>query len=198
MKIVILFSVATISLFFSASGQITKNNWMVGGNIGLAQTNYNSGVSVKYKLTTVSLSPNIGYFIWDKTSAGIKTSVLSYKTDFPNGSGGSTIRYSTKTYFYNIGPFARYYFLNEDKRTNIFIEGAYQYQFRKDISPNTSSNLSSNVFTLSAGPVIYFNSSVGIEFTLGYSTQKFKGAPGSNNTIQTNIGLQVHLEKEKK
>lgn len=95
-----------------------------------------------------------------------------------------------------MGPFIRYYFLKPENRANILVESSYQYQFRKDISPGSDSKLSANIFMISAGPVIYFNSSVGVEFTIGYSSQKYSGITGSNNTIQTSIGLQVHLQKE--
>jgi len=186
-------------LLFSAviaKSQITKRNWLVGGNAALAHTSNNSSASSIYKNTTISISPNIGYFAWDKFCTGIKLSVLLVKNNFPANSGGGSISYSTKSQFYNLGPFIRYYFLKPENRANILVESSYQYQFRKDISPGSDSKLSANIFMISAGPVIYFNSSVGVEFTIGYSSQKYSGITGSNNTIQTSIGLQVHLQKE--
>jgi hypothetical protein len=45
------------------------------------------------------------------------------------------------------------------------------------------------------GPVVYLNNIVGIEFTLGYSSQYFQKNIGRLNNIRTGIGLQIHLEK---
>ena len=196
MKKRVLSIIIAVFIFCNASSQITKKNWIVGGNAGLTHTNNNSSSSTLYKNTALSISPNIGYFIFDKFVAGAKLSILLLKYGYTQSSGGGTISYSTKSQFYNLGPFARYYFLKTDKRANIFIEGVYQYQLRKDISPSSNSKQSANVFMINAGPVIYFNSSVGVEFTIGYSSLKYSGISGSNNTIQTSIGLQIHLQKD--
>lgn len=195
MKLILL-SFAIFCCTTSSLGQLTKKNWIIGGSAGLTHTNNNSTSSTLYKNTTFSISPNIGYFIFDKFVAGAKLSILLLKYDYSQGSGGGTISYSTKSQFYNLGPFVRYYFLEPERRINLFLEGTYQYQLRKDISPNSNSKQTANNFSVNGGPVIFFNSNVGIEFTIGYSSLKYNGFTGSNNTIQTNIGLQIHLQKD--
>lgn len=196
MKKTTLVIVAAALISSNVNSQITKHNWLLGGNAGYTHTNNNSSLTTLYKNSTISLSPNIGYFVWDKFCAGIKLSILLYKNDFPANSGTGLISYSNKTQFYNLGPFARYYFLKTDKKINVFMEGLFQHQLRKDISPGTNSKQAANIFTLNAGPVIYLNSSVGIELTIGYSSLKYPGISGSINTIQTNIGLQIHIQKD--
>jgi hypothetical protein len=52
-------------------------------------------------------------------------------------------------------------------------------------------------FFINAGPVIFLNSSVGVEFTIGYSSTHIKGNNDNNNVFQTGIGFQIHLEKNK-
>lgn len=47
-----------------------------------------------------------------------------------------------------------------------------------------------------AGPVIYFNSSVGLELSLGYYYQK-PNNDAATTGLQTRIGFQVYLEKIK-
>jgi hypothetical protein len=196
MKKTILLILIASAFFNHADSQITKDNWLVGGNASFSHTNYNSDSYTHSKNTTFSISPNIGYFIWDKFCAGLKLSVNSAKNINPSITPGS-ISYKSRTTFINLGPFVRYYFLDVDKMVNVFIEGIYQYQLRKDVVPNSITKEFSNVFTVNAGPVIYLNSSVGIEFTVGYSTLKFENSAGTDNTIQTGLGLQIHLEKEK-
>jgi hypothetical protein len=92
-----------------------------------------------------------------------------------------------------VGPFFRYYFLDPDNRINVFAESAYQYLH---FSSNRGASDNANVFTFSAGPVIYFNTSVGIEFTASYEINKYNDDSIKTNTFFLNIGFQIHLKKE--
>ena len=52
-----------------ASAQLTKGNWLVGGNGYLSSQSQNlRGVNVKG--SNLRLSPNVGYFIADKFAGG--------------------------------------------------------------------------------------------------------------------------------
>ncbi len=194
-KLKILF----IFFFFSTSSiraQLTKNNWLVGGNGSFSRSNNLIGAPNEYKSTAIVLSPNIGYFFVDKLATGLRVTTTFIKNNPSNTSVG-VFSFGSRTEFFNLGPFVRYYFLNTEKRINFFTEGLYQYQLRRDININSESKESANVFIVSCGPVFYLNNIVGIEFTIGYSTQKYTNSLLRTNTIQTAIGLQIHLEKEK-
>lgn len=175
----------------TADCQITKGNWLVGGTGKFYSytSQYSSATySNEAKYTQIDLSPNIGYFVTDKLAFGVRPSFSSIKGEVTTSGGGST---NTQRYW--IGPFARYYFLQPDKQVNILTDISYQYGFFGGI-PNGKLNQ----FSAMAGPVVYFNSSVGIEFLLGYSSsledvegfqkEKRKG-------FQIGIGFQIHLEK---
>lgn len=181
-----LFLIALLSFITSAANsQITKRNWMLGGIINYASTNYNSeNYGATHTAYNLQIKPNIGYFFIDKLAAGIKT-----------GIGKTGQKGGTNYTDFNIGPFFRYYFLNQDKNVNILSEGMYQYGFEGSLSGSNNST-SKSTFTFSAGPVIYFNTVVGLEFLISYSTYKFSGIKGSNNTVMVGLGLQVHLERE--
>ena len=181
----IIVILAAISLSFESNSQITKGNLMLGGNINYSSTNFNSeNFGVPHKYYSLQIKPNIGYFFVDKFAAGLKVGI--------NKEGEKANNYTD----FNVGPFIRYYFLHPEKKINILTEANYQYGFLGiPLSNNTST--SKNSFALSAGPVFYFNTSVGLEFLVSYSTYKFSGIKGSNNTIMFGLGLQVHLEKEK-
>ncbi len=166
-------------------GQITKGNWMIGGGISYASSNYNSeNYGASHTSYNFQVKPNIGYFIIDNLAAGVKVGVGKI------GDKGLRTSYTD----FNFGPFCRYYFLNSEKNVNVIAEGGYQYGFEKGTTPL---KISKNTFTLSAGPVVYFNTVVGLEFLISYSTYKFSGIKGSNNTIMFGLGLQIHLEREK-
>ncbi|MFZ6023976.1 MAG: hypothetical protein ACOYVG_05915 [Bacteroidota bacterium] len=174
----------TILLSLNSNSQITKSNWILGGVISYASTNNNSE-NYGVPLTTYNLQvkPNVGYFFIDKLAAGIKIGV-----DTKGAKGGPS-----DTDF-NLGPFFRYYLLNPEKNVNVITEAGYLYGFE---TGTASGKTQKNTLSLSAGPVIYFNTVVGMEILISYSTYKYTIVTGSNNTIMVSIGLQVHLEREK-
>lgn len=172
-------------IIFTSNGQVTKKNWMVGGS-GRLESQKETLNSSEVKIFNVALSPSIGYFFIDKFAGGIRFRLAYSKIDFNGG--------PSKTTVFGIGPFFRYYFLNPYNRVNVFAESAYQY-LRYSSNSGTSNN--ANVFTFSAGPVIYFNTSVGIEFTANYEISENNDAIIKTNTFFLNIGFQIHLEREK-
>lgn len=179
------FIVLLTLISIASNSQITKKNWMLGGNISYASTNYNSTVyGPPHTTYYLQISPNIGYFFVDKLAGGLRAGIS--KT-------GEEARNQSYTDF-NVGPYFRYYLLNLEKQVNVVTEAAYLYGFEKGSTPESTSK---NTFSFSAGPVIYFNNVVGLEMLVSYSTYKFSQIEGNNNTIRFGIGLQVHLEKEK-
>lgn len=202
----ILTIITFLFLSYSANSQITKGNWLVGGSANFSSANGQSisgSGSQKYTNTDISISPNLGYFFIDKFAFGLKPGFTNNKNeggDLINGgvvvgSGG----HSNITWF-DIGPFMRYYFLPVENRVNVFTEINYKYGTANN-HPGKGNRYS---YSFYAGPVVYFNSSVGIEFTIGYNSSKstLKGLNSSNddytsknNMFQIGIGFQIHLEK---
>jgi hypothetical protein len=140
-------------------------------------------LAIQYKQTDLQISPVAGYFAADKFAIGVRPSVIYASNTV--ASVNTTI---------GIGPFTRYYFLNSEKIFNLFAEGSYSYGI---IYGKEGVSSRSNTFSFSGGPVLYFNSSVGLEFTIGYSMQKVVGFTGKNNEMRFGIGFQFYLEKEK-
>lgn len=187
MRKIYILAFTILFINFKVNSQITKGNWLVGGTANFTSTTFKSDAGQRNTAFTIQIAPNIGYFISDKFATGVKVSIGKQGTK----ATGTSI-YGTYTDA-NFGPFLRYYFLPAEKQINILAEGVYQYGMIK----GDHDKVFKNTFTFSTGPVIYFNSSVGIEFLLGYSTSKYVGFAGSNGSIQAGLGLQVHLEKDK-
>jgi len=159
---------------------------MIGGVISYASTNYNSAnYGEPHAAYNLQAKPNIGFFVADKFAAGITTLINSSGVK-PTGSTGFN-KYTD----FNIGPFVRYYLLPTENRTNILAETMYQIGYEKG---NQKDPALKNTFIAAAGPVFYFNNSVGLEMQISYSTYKFKSIQGFNHTIMFGLGLQVHLE----
>lgn len=195
-----LFLTIFLFIFFilEANAQLDKNTWLVGGtgNFYSSKRDYASFISPSTngysKELTLTLSPNIGYFVSDNLAIGLRPFFSWSKGEFyPNDplySGGTS---NSKRY--GIGPFGRYYFLNKEKPFNILGDLSYQIGILDQGAKGKLSN-----FSFLAGPVIYFNTSVGLEFLIGYSTQKEELKTVNKNSssgFAINIGFQIHLIK---
>lgn len=180
------------TLFLTAQAQLNKGNWLVGGTgkfYSYTSTYTSAAYSNEASYTQIDLSPSIGYFVTDKLAFGIRPTFSSIK-----GKVTSTGGLSTNVQRYWIGPFGRYYFLKSDKQFNILADVSYQYGFFG--GGLAKGNL--NTFSVLAGPVVYFNSSVGVEFLLGYSYSKEDVESYQKEVrkgFQIGIGFQIHLEK---
>lgn len=180
MKKIVTFSFIVSLLSIVAHGQITKHNWLVGGNANFSRQQEKL-ISSDIKSTDIQINPNFGYFPIDKFSIGLRPGFgyLNLKTN----------TYQSKTTSWAIGPFVRYYFLSPVNRTNFLAETSYQYF-------SSSNGDSQNLLLFSAGPVIFFNQSVGVELTANYKVFKTINTEVSSKTFFLAVGLQVHLEKE--
>jgi len=184
MKKTILVIITSAIFFGTADCQITKRNWMIGGAASFRSSNYNLGGGFSSKQTIVQLSGDVGYFIIDKFAAGLKPGYNRMETKSPHNIVNT----------YEIGPFARYYFLPSEKYVNIFSEVSYQYGITKS---NQGVSQNSNNFSGVLGCAAFFNSSVALEFTLGYSSYLYNNNSGKVNSVIAGVGFHFHLENEK-
>lgn len=182
-------------LCINVNAQLNKGTWLVGGS-GSFKSSATESYGTTYSKTSdrleIAMSPNVGYFVMDKLALGLKGSFTKHKEEV-NGPGGL---YTNMNRFY-VGPFARYYFLEKDKQFNLLADIGYQYG-RVDFKPILKGNITN--FNAAVGPVIYFNTSVGLEFLVGYySMKETQKQPGYEYTdkqsgFQMSIGFQIHLE----
>lgn len=163
--------------------QITKDNWLIGGS-GRYSSQKETLNSVEVKGYDIELTPNIGYFLIDKLALGAKSALTYNKLNYNGGLSKSTQ--------VTIGPFVRYYALNPDNRINIFTQASYEYVH---YSGNSGAKSQGGIFTISSGPVVFLNSSVGLECTFNYQLLNQKEANTTAKTFYVNLGFQIHLEK---
>ncbi len=181
-----LLIIAVILFTINTNAQITKGNWMVGGNGNFSsyENKYqNNGTEVSNKGIGINISPNLGYFIADKLVAGAN---FNFGYTKPQGYDNS--------FGYGIGPFIRYYFLKEDKLINLLAQANYSFGVNKS-GDNKSE---SDGYGFKTGPAIFFNKSVALEVTLDYNSSKLipnNSSSSSYNNFQVSFGLQIHLEK---
>lgn len=189
------FFLSTFTLITNvANCQLDKKYWLVGGTGSLySYSDYYTNTAqpnVSGKLTDITLSANVGYFIYDKFVVGLKPGINSTKSR-----GFNSASVATKDISIYAGPFARYYLLNKEKQFNILIDGAYQ--FGKYLNFDESKGKITN-FSIMAGPEIFFNTSVGIELLVGYLYQKKSiesqtGFSDERKGVNVSVGFQFHL-----
>ncbi|HTO34785.1 MAG: hypothetical protein RBR78_01190 [Flavobacteriaceae bacterium] len=89
-----LLTVITLFLLFfgKANAQITKGNWMVGGNANFNHTKYESfgDYPSEGKSSGIQLNASLGYFVIDNFAVGISP---SFGFSNPEGSNNSTAGY---------------------------------------------------------------------------------------------------------
>ncbi len=184
--------ITLLVISLTTKSQIDKGIWLVGGTGKFYSYNseYTSAIySNEAKYTQIDLSPSVGYFVTDKLAFGIKPTFSSIKGKVTSTGGGIT---NVQRYW--IGPFTRYYLLNASNNYNIVTDVSYQLGLFN--AGGQEGKLST--FSALIGPVIYFNTSIGLEFLLGYSYSK-EDVEQANKEIrkgfQIGIGFQIHLEK---
>lgn len=186
MKTLKLFIIVAILCAISASSQITKGNWMVGGSGNF--TNYKNTYPDNNATTTytgyyLDLSPNIGYFVVDNFSIG---SVVNFSFGNPSGPDNNSLGFG-------LAPFVRYYFRKSDKVINPFLQTSYGfYRGRKQSGGYNKSS----EYRLKGGTTFFLNSSVAVEFTIEYNSSIKNFNNNQYDNFTTGIGLQIHLEKE--
>ena len=98
---------------------------------------------------------------------------------------------NTSTGFgYGGGPFVRYYFMKPEKLVNFLVEANYSYY------TESKANSFNNNYGFKTGPVIFFNSSVGLEILASYNSSFISSGGYDLKEIKFGFGLQIHLEKE--
>ena len=181
------FYLSFIVLFFSltANSQITKGNWMVGGDGSYSSFRSRKvDGSGKFSPFSIRVNPNIGYFFKDKMAVGVSLEMGFGERDF----------------HVLMSPFFRYYFLKQDKIINIFSSINAGYGKRFNYSFNNNYNLSK--LGIKTGSVIFLNENIGLEVFADYSLNYYQyanilGRTGYVDYIKIGVGFQIHLENNR-
>ncbi len=190
MKIVTLILLLITTL---TQGQITKDNWLVGVS-GNFNANKNYGLDRgESKTTYLSVNTNTGYFFIDKLAAGLNFKVIraSQKIPYPNGTD-----FKTNSIQFGIGPFVRYYYLDSEKKINLFNDLNFKYISAVSKGSNNNSTNSQIEYGINAGAVFFLNTTIGFEVSIGYLHNGDNKIDAKSNSLQLNIGFQLHLERD--
>jgi hypothetical protein len=179
MKTSLLSLLIAFLLSFACEAQTQKGAIMIGGS---------GGVGFKDAFS-ISLNPNLGFFVTNDFAIGAGVPLQFYKQkDYNSVSGG-------------LQPFARYYF-GKPAATRLFAQanGMYHLSRSKGGSPNDPNKIntySQNSFGGGLGLVHFVIEQVGLEAKLSYTNgQMFPAYRGGGFGL--NFGIQVHLARSEK
>ncbi|PCH49895.1 MAG: hypothetical protein COC22_06165 [Flavobacteriaceae bacterium] len=169
-KIILIVSILLFTI--RVSSQITKDNWMFGGDAIIQGYKFKNSKKFNYY---AEIFPKAGYFVIDKFVVG----------------GEIGIFINEATLYTSFVPFTRYYLLDVEKKVNPFIEGGLGL---KNISYKRGSGdptLTEFMYQFKLGTSIFFTNSVGLNVTLNYKKNSFQ----FDQEISVAFGFQIHLEK---
>lgn len=187
MKEIILFALA-ICIFHVSSAQISKGNWLLGGNLAYMHVKPKENAVGINSSSEVDAAVNAGYFIVNKLVAGVRLNTNYSKFKFFN-SDSST--HSLVQQSVGFGPLLRYYVLSPEKKVNVFGDAGFLYSldFNKARRPYGNSWTSS----LGAGAIVFLNQMLGVEGLLSFNRHVYVGSNSHVNSLQFKVGLQAYL-----
>ncbi len=224
-SILILFVLAA----FAVNAQTNKGDLLVGVGFGSlsstssdSKTTY-SNTPTEYKSEgssfSVSINPNIAYFISNNFAigGGLSLSYYSSKSKSSNTSSTTTSESKSTQPSFFIGPLARYYF-GASEKGKPFVQLNYQYGISGGMSKSeTSTGSSSETTTKPKGdwnagfsfgyehfitPSVGFYGSIGFNYGSSKTSYEYRPSSGSGYDytstysrfyIPVNVGLQVHI-----
>ncbi len=194
-KIITVFAFALICS--GAFAQFNQGRYLVGGSVGFSATTSkaknDNATSTLSRSTSLSFSPNAGYFVIDNLAVG---AALNLSTNTTKDDGNNADKTTSTTF--SLTPFVRYYL-----DPGIFFQGQVGFGSSsyksKETGSNTTVTTKYGVFNwaLAAGYAYFLNDFVAIEPMVGYGSDSFKNSDADVKLVDSglfiNIGLQVYL-----
>jgi hypothetical protein len=165
--------------------QVSQGNILAGGSADFSHSSQGD-----YKLTNISIAPDLGYFFIDQLAGGLRLEFGYMKSKNKAVTPATT---GSETQF-TVAPFLRYYFMPSGQPLNIFADASYGFGSDK-VKGGKSESL--NYYQIKAGPAFFLTPNTALEFAAYYRSRGgdyFENGAGDRiNTIGLSIGFQVHL-----
>lgn len=192
--------ITIINIFLSDIKCQTENKtWIIGGinHISFYKENVKYPRFDRYDMNILKYYSdiNIGYFIFNDLSIGLKSGIDKIYGESTRGDGSMIIKNGLDIF---IGPFIRYYIGNTEKKYNLVIEGSFQTGKYEKSAQKSNYNRISFLF----GPEFYLNETVGIELMIGYKKRLIYNPEYSyilsndKSGFYFNLNFIFHLSKQ--
>lgn len=192
----ILAVILSVFIVTPSSAQFSKGTILLGGNVSIDfttnKTIAGSTTTTNSSTSSLSLLPNVGYFVMDRLAlgAGLQLNTSSTSVD------GSRASFANNSFAFQ--PFGRYYFDKFYGQASIGF-GSYKNESTNGNGVTTTTKGSLFNWGIAGGYVFLLNDHVGLEPQIGYGSQST--SPDGSNVTDRNAGLflrlgvQVYLSK---
>ena len=175
----------TLTLFtYLSYGQTEQGKFIIGATSSFGFTS-SKIEDADDSQVSLDFSPQAGYFIIDNLSVGLSTEIETFwEGDFTQSS-------------FQIGPFARYYFLEE--RIRPYIQAGYLFgSFKQEIDDEETFKQTTGTFDITGGASLFLNNIIAIDAQFSYQTGRidpdFEGAEKFNfSGFGLNLGFSLFL-----
>jgi hypothetical protein len=173
---------------FSINAQLDKGTLLIGG-----QGAIRGGFTNNYVDFNMYLNPNLGIFVAPKFAVGASVGLQLA------GQNNSAINNKSTYGGLYVSPFARYYFLKEENKFNLFgqINVGMGTSWSKN-QPNIASHRFQFIPGLNVGAVYFLNPHVALEAALVANYNPNISFFSPLNQISGAIGFQIHLNRQLK
>lgn len=165
--------------------QVNKGNILAGGSADFSHTSQGD-----YKVTNISIAPDLGYFFIDQFAGGLRAEFGYMKSKNKAVTPATT---GSETQF-TIAPFLRYYFMPSGQPLNIFADASYGFGSDK-VKGGKSESI--NYYQIKAGPAFFLTPNTALEVAAYYKSRGGdfyeNGAGDRINTFGLSVGFQIHL-----
>lgn len=199
----LLFKIGLVLFLFclkiSSEAQIEKGMKVLTGNISYDYSSWRSDIdpALKFRTSTFSINPQIGFLISDKFCIGISAPFSHYSRADNNG-GVPTGDFTSNRITYGIAPYARYYKNIADK-FYCFANASIGFGFENTSTKNTSGivNRGSGYYYssgLNLGLLYFISPKLAIETTLAginYEHSQYNGALYTNFNKSTKFSADL-------
>lgn len=192
-----LLLVGAVALFGAMNAQTEKGSWVIGGSTTLGFNSLNT--TYKYqgqstdgpKVSTITITPSVGYFVIDKLAIGLDLGFTSITTKEEEVYMNTTYTYKNTISTFSVLPTATYYFKSGSNVLPYLGVGiGYSSSKTKD-SSSASSNTSEEsiggfAWKAKGGVTFLLSPSIGLDLGLSYMANY--GKLDSNQDVKVNTG----------
>ena len=205
MKTTLRLSLVTLSIFAFTS--LTHAQLYVGGSLGFNSTASSSTVGTTTtkgtSTSSLTLSPEVGYFLSESFAVGLGVSFNSNTTTTPITTTTSTVGNNST---FMINPYARYFFYKSGN-FSAFAEGSVGYgsmMSETTVGSNTTKNPSTSIISVGIAPGIAYDLSdkfsliaklgnIGFQSSTVTTTNTIGTTTTTSTSNMSNFGLNVGL-----
>ena len=196
-----------VTLFIFAFTSLTQAQLYVGGNLGFNTLSTSSTVGTTTtkggSSSSLTLSPEVGYFLSDNLAVGVGVSFNSNSITTPITSTTSSVSLNTT---FMINPYARYFFYKSGS-FSAFAEGSVGYgsmMSENTLGTTTTKNPSTSIISVAVAPGIAYDLSdkfsliaklgnVGFQSSTVTTTNTIGTTTTTSTSNSSNFGLNVGL-----